>query len=62
MNSLRRAPDDTAIFIDANIFVLAGATGALAEVCQGLLTRVRQRQLKASPRRSWLPRSPTGSW
>jgi predicted nucleic acid-binding protein len=46
MNSLRRVPDGTAIFIDANIFVLAGATGALAEACRGLLTRVRQQQLQ----------------
>lgn len=46
MSSLRRVPDGTAIFIDANIFVLAGATGALAEACQVVLTRVRQRQLQ----------------
>lgn len=46
MKSLAQLPDGSAVFIDANIFVLAGSTGPLGEQCLELLDRVRQRAVQ----------------
>jgi predicted nucleic acid-binding protein len=40
---LLHLPDGSGVFIDANIFVLAGSTGPLGEQCREFLERVRQR-------------------
>jgi predicted nucleic acid-binding protein len=42
MKSLEQLPDGTAVFIDTNIFVLAGSAGPIGLACQQLLSRVRQ--------------------
>lgn len=42
MKPLGQLPDGTAVFIDANIFVLASSAGSLGLQCQELLNRVRQ--------------------
>jgi predicted nucleic acid-binding protein len=47
MKPLTQLPDGTTVFIDANIFVLAGSTGAIGIQCQELLSRVRQGLVQA---------------
>jgi predicted nucleic acid-binding protein len=42
MKPLGQLPDGAAVFIDANIFVLAGSVGPIGLQCQELLSRVRQ--------------------
>lgn len=46
MKHLRLLPDGSAIFVDANIFVLAGGSGSLAQACLELLDRIQQRSIQ----------------
>ncbi|GAB4443067.1 MAG: hypothetical protein OHK0015_42570 [Chloroflexi bacterium OHK40] len=46
MKPLTQLPDGAEVFIDTNIFVLAGAAGNLGTQCQELLSRVRQRHIR----------------
>ena len=48
MKPLHQIPDGTAVFIDTNIFVLAGSSGTLGAQCQNLLSRVQQGRIGAS--------------
>lgn len=41
MKPLAQLPDDAAVFIDANIFVLAGSSGPIGQQCLDLLDRAR---------------------
>lgn len=42
MKPLAHLPDEAAVFIDTNIFVLAGSTGPIGLQCLAFLERVRQ--------------------
>lgn len=46
MRPLTPLPDGADVFIDTNIFVLAGAAGNLGAQCQELLSRVRQSRIR----------------
>jgi predicted nucleic acid-binding protein len=46
MKSLAQLPDGFAVFIDANIFVLAGSAGPIGEQCLQILDRVQQRAVQ----------------
>ena len=45
MKNLSAIPHGTQVFIDTNIFVLAGGDGRLAQQCRDFLNRVRQREV-----------------
>ena len=45
MKHLHLLPDASSVFIDANIFVLAGGSSSLAESCLELLDRIQQRSI-----------------
>src|SRR6266487_3616975 len=45
MRNLSDLPHNTPVFVDTNIFVLAGGEGRLAQQCRDFLNRVRQREM-----------------